>query len=258
MTGDAVAPAVRRREVGVRALRDRAGVGGHRQRDGHRRHQRHGQPSTRGGDRIGDAVYEQSSFLFQDIVYFATDDGLWKTDGTANGTTSIGIGVLDPARVVQPRPPLEYRLADHAKSQLCHGILPWSTTVLEPGPRVAGQRSLSPERAHGARARRSGRGPVQRRGRDGDHRAAGVGQAVPADLSVPEAAERRVHVRDQVLDRVQRKVGRAAPIHAAKRVDPATGLGQRDPHQIAPALAGASGERAHRKVPPGPGPCTSL
>jgi hypothetical protein len=33
-------------------------------------------------------------------------------------------------------------------------------------------------------------GPVQRRGRDGDHRAAGVGQAVPADPAVPQAAER--------------------------------------------------------------------
>ena len=33
-------------------------------------------------------------------------------------------------------------------------------------------------------------GPVQRRGGDGDHRAAGVGQAVPADFSVPEVAER--------------------------------------------------------------------
>jgi hypothetical protein len=39
-------------------------------------------------------------------------------------------------------------------------------------------------------ARRADGGPVQRRGGDGDHRAAGVGQAVPADLSVPEAAER--------------------------------------------------------------------
>ena len=33
-------------------------------------------------------------------------------------------------------------------------------------------------------------GPVQRRGGDGDHRAAGVGQAVPADPPVPKAAER--------------------------------------------------------------------
>ena len=61
----------------------------------------------------------------------------------------------------------------------------WSTTVLEPGPRAAGQRSLSPERAHGA-----GGAPVERRGGDGDHGAAGVGQAVPADQAVPEAAER--------------------------------------------------------------------
>ena len=39
-------------------------------------------------------------------------------------------------------------------------------------------------------ARRADGGPVQRRGGDGDHRAAGVGQAVPADPTVPQAAER--------------------------------------------------------------------
>jgi hypothetical protein len=37
---------------------------------------------------------------------------------------------------------------------------------------------------------RTDSGPVQRRGGNGDHRAAGVGQAVPADPAVPQAAER--------------------------------------------------------------------
>jgi hypothetical protein len=37
---------------------------------------------------------------------------------------------------------------------------------------------------------RTNGGPVQRRGGNGDHWAAGVGQAVPADPAVPQAAER--------------------------------------------------------------------
>src|SRR5438445_7928908 len=65
-------------------------------------------------------------------------------------------------------------------------------------------------------------------------------------LDVAEPAEGRVHVRDEVLDRLQREILGAPAFHATEGVDPAAGLGQRHADQIAPALARAPGEGDER------------
>src|SRR5712692_11776691 len=55
-------------------------------------------------------------------------------------------------------------------------------------------------------------------------------------LDVAEPAERRVHVRDEVLDGLQREIVCPPAFHAAETIHPAAGLSQRYANQIAPAL----------------------
>src|SRR5712692_10839139 len=65
-------------------------------------------------------------------------------------------------------------------------------------------------------------------------------------LDVAKPAERRVHVRDEILDRLQREIAGAPAVDAPEGIDPAPGLGQRHADEVAAALARAAGERDER------------
>ena len=62
-------------------------------------------------------------------------------------------------------------------------------------------------------------------------------------MSRPERALAR---REQIADLGRGLVGHVAAGHPPERVDPAPGLDQRDPHEIAPAFPGAAREGDER------------